>query len=298
MTSADTNKKNMDDGSNLPSNFGLTAHTKPGETNTCSSRPAISIQLDGWFDFKIVAPMTSIFEGQPLKTRSKLHSKTAGSFGFQVGVTVCKAQGCPLIQIDQRFVEVMSHVSLNVFANDSDPNCWLVTLMGWWFRLQESPHLHRLPSLKTGSHLLTFLWQEVCPQYANKPDLHDVTWFFCWSFLNDDDRTPWTVWRDYWELTQPGISPFGEKHPISLYDIFSDGLKMLKPPTRKGNKNNQRYQRWFFRRNIQLREGGKTDLVGSLSLTPLWQWVHISSQLESLAIEGTRVTRVSMAASS
>ena len=35
-------------------------------------------------------------------------------------------------------------------------------------------------------------------------------------------------------------------HPISLYDIFSDGLKMLKPPTRKGNKNNQRYQRWFF----------------------------------------------------
>ena len=84
---------------------------------------------------------------------------------------------------------------------------------------------HPLHSLKNGSHLLTFLWQEVCPQYANKPDLHDVTWFFCWSFLNDDDgsrvRPLERFWRDLlgnWRTRE--FLHFGEKMIQIDYMIF------------------------------------------------------------------------------
>ena len=77
--------------------YSKKSHTKLRETNTCSSRPAVTIQLDGWFDFKIAyiyihtciiyiyiprVPMTSIFDYfwmvNPAKQGPKFLIKTAG----------------------------------------------------------------------------------------------------------------------------------------------------------------------------------------------------------------------------
>ena len=105
------------------------------------------------------------------------------------------------------------------------------------------------------------LWQEVCPQYANKPDLHDVTWFFCWSFLNDDDGTPWTVWRDFFgNWLNPEFLHLEKIHPISLYDIFQMGWKcwnhQLEKVTKTTNDiNNDFSQKYPAVRRWQNRPG-------------------------------------------